>query len=349
MRLAPFILAASLAASAAEPEQGFKPLPAPSSETTVADLRTLIKETFEESDRAEHFKTLARTAPRSGLDVQALFDLFQRYPSEPYRRATLESLSKLTPASAEFEPLFLTYLRQPEPEEQYFGIEGAFRLRSSAALPLVREIASRKFKFKNVNDANGLRERNSWWTQYEALEVLAMWEGEKALPLISRKADETPEAAKLLGAHFWRQTLPKMKTWARSKSEKDRDRARRASAASIEPEDAKATYEEMLKIVKDGEADQEVRHRLALKVGMSSDETQAAALVKEHEAAKTERDRLLWASAAFASRRQAAVPLIVRYAREAPEEGTRKGAREQLEDMVGADAAAKLLDDAIKK
>jgi len=345
------LAAAALAVSPLSAQDEEAPAPRPMAlerPLAVSDVKRRIVEVVEDSERAELFGRLSKTAPRTGLDVTALFDLFQRFPSEEPRRAVLESLSLLKP-SPDLEPLFVAYLKQPDPEAQFFGVSGAYRLRSAAALPLVRKIAERKFKAARAEDSTGIEERNAWWTQYEALETLALWEGAKALPLLERRAQESPEVARILGRRFWRHTMPKLKAWARSSKAEDRMRARRASAAPIELEDARATRADMLTLLKDKETDEEVRHRLALKLGMSSEEAEAAELVKEHDAASSERDRLLWAAAAFASKRQAAVPLIAKYAREGEDETTRKGARQQLEDMLGAEAAKKLLDDGIKK
>jgi len=260
----------------------------------------------------------------------------------------MDSLALIQAGSPQLEPLFVSYLKQPEPEAQLFGINGAFRLRSREALPLIQDIAKRSFKAAPVNDTAVLTERNAWWAQYEALSVLAQWEGEKALPLLRKKVDERPEAGSLLGRFFWRQTLPDLRKWFESDDPKVLRKAIAAAKASIEPDDARATRGAMLALMRDPKVDEELRHQLALKVGLSSDDAEAEALVAEHDQAADSHSKLLWASAAFASRSKKAVPLLVRYAKQSKDELWRRSLRTQLVDMLGEAEANALLEDAKK-
>src|SRR5205823_3131056 len=98
---------------------------------SVAALKDQIIEAVSPSERGALFEALAKTPPTTGRDVGALFDLFLRFSEEPARRAVLESVSLMPQSSAQLEPLFISYLKQPDPEAQFFGINGAFRLRSS--------------------------------------------------------------------------------------------------------------------------------------------------------------------------------------------------------------------------
>lgn len=359
MTLALALLAASLSAAAGAPAAAW--YTAGSTSGVVAETITdseppppigspsvsLLKERFLgatlESDRVTLLTQITKTTPVSAQDVSALFDLFSRYPAPELRRGVMESLARLEPENPQLEPLFITYLQQSEPESQLFGINGAFRLRSRRALPLVRKIAERKFASSSVASINALSDRNAWWTQYEALSALAQWEGEKSLRLLRKKAKESPAVAGLLGRYFWRQTMPDLKKWALSTDPAEHERAIEAAEAPIEPADARATRDDMLALVRDPKTDDEVRHRLALKVGACSTDDEVDALIREHDKAADDKMRLVWAAAVFAAHSPHSVPLLARYARLSPDEPTRAGARVELVNLIGEDKTRALL------
>lgn len=308
----------------------------------------LLKERFlgatEEPVRAKVLDQIAGTTPVSAQDVAALFDLFSRFPDPVLRRRVMDSLSRLQPENPQLEPLFSTYLRQTEPESQLFGINGAFRLRSRQGLPLVRAIAEKKFTAPSAAAINALSDRNQWWAQYEALSALAQWEPERTFPLLREKVKETPAVARLMGEFYWRRTWPDLVKWAASSAASDHDRAVEAAGAPIEPAEARATRAEMLAFVRDPKSDDEVRHRLALKVGASSTDPEVDDLAQEHERAADDKMRLVWAAAVFAAHSQKSVPLLTRYARQSPDEMTRDGARAELVDLLGEERVKALLD-----
>lgn len=343
----PFLTAALLAAclcapSYAEDDEPMRPIAATEAPQrgSAASLQEDFVSATRDEVRGRALEKLSKTPPTTARDVVALFDMFTRYTEPSVRSAVMDSLALIPKDSPQLEPLFMTYLRQPEPEAQLFGTNGAFRLRIKAALPMIREIAKRRFAAASAAETSVTTERNVWWTQYEALSVLAQWEGEKALPLLRERAAESPLIARLLAKHFWKQTLPQLAKWAVSTDLEDRERCVHAASTPIEPEDARATRAEMLALVRDPKTEEELRHQLALKAGAISTEAEAEALVKEHDAASDEKTRLLFAAAVFASRRDAAVPLLVRYARESEDPAIQKGAFAQLANMIG-DAAAK--------
>ena len=343
--LVAILLMASPAGAAAPAPARVEPVGAP----TVAVLKGRFTDTNDSAERTKLLRQIAATVPVSGQDVANLFDLFSRFTDPFTRECVMASLARLAPGSPQLEPLFMTYLRQPEPEAQLFGINGAFRLRARAALPMIRAIAERKFSATAVTETTMMTERNAWWTQYEALSVLAQWEGEKALPLLERKAKESAKVGTLLGRYFWRQTLPKLRAWSDSGDLLASERAVLAVTAPIDLADARATRPQMLALLRDPKVDAEVRHALALKVGASSNDEEAEALVREHDAAVNDTERLYWAAAAFSSRSPKIVPLLVRYSRQTRDDVMRKGASEQLADMVGEDEARKLIDPEKKK
>lgn len=323
---------------AAEPLQG-APVAAPS----VTVLKDRFIEAVNAAERTRILDQIARTAPLSGQDVAHLFDLFSRFTDAYTRDAVMASLARLEPGNPQLEPLFMTYLRQPEPEAQLFGINGAFRLRSRAALPMIRDIAGRKFGASSVTENNMMTERNSWWTQYEALSVLAQWEPDKSYSLVERKGLESAKVGTLLGRYYWKKTLPKLKGWSQSGNLIATERAALAAAAPIALADARATREQMLTLMRDPKADHEIRRHMARKVGVSSTDDEAAALVAEHDAVKNDTERLYWVTATFSTRSPKVIPLLVRYARQTEDDAMAKGATAQLIDMLGETDARKLI------
>lgn len=322
---------------------------APLTSTNVSELTEMFIQSTKTPERTRVLNRLSQVKPVSGQDVSNLFDLFSRFTDEFTRRSVMASLARLEPGSPQLEPLFITYIKQPEPEAQLFGINGAFHLRARDALPLIRSIAGKKFTARAVTETTMMTERNAWWTQYEALSVLAQWEREKSASLIEAKGRESGKVGALLGRYYWKQTLPKLKGWIDSGELIAIERAALAASAPIDDADARATRPQMLEMLRDTKLEDEIRHQLALKIGLSSTDEEAAALVKEHDAAPAGRERLYWAAAAFSSRRPAVIPLLVRYARQTDEPVMRKGATAQLTDMVGAAEAAALIDPEKKK
>lgn len=180
---------------------------APLGGASVTTLKGRFVEATDEGVRNQVLTQLAVTRPVSARDVSALFDLFTRFSDPVVRQKVMESLALINPSSPQLDPLFISYLSQPEPETQLFGINGAFHLRSRQGLPLVRKIAERKFAAADAASISLLSSRNAWWAQYEALSALAQWEGDKVLPLLRKKSDESAAVARLLGRFFWRQTF----------------------------------------------------------------------------------------------------------------------------------------------
>lgn len=329
-----------------------EPLPVASTMTAAAApiygaSVTVLKDSFIEaisgSERTKILDRIAKTAPLSGQDVANLFDLFSRFTDAYTRDAVMASLARLTPGNPQLEPMFMTYLRQPEPESQLFGVNGAFRLRSRAALPMIKAIAERKFGASSVTENNMMSERNFWWTQYEALSVLAQWEPEKSRSLLESKGQESAKVGALLGRYYWKQTLPKLRAWSTASDILSNERAALAAKAPIDLAEARATRDQMMALFRDPKMDTEIRHALALKIGVSSTDEEAEALVKEHDAATNDVERMFWATAVFSTRSPKIIPVLVRYARQTAEETMRAGATAQLVDMVGEAEARKLI------
>lgn len=338
-----FFLAASLLSAPARAAE------TPSAAASVTVLKDRFIEAAGAAEKTKLLDQIAKTAPVSGQDVAQLFDLFSRFTDTYTRDSVMAALARLTPGNPQLEPIFMNYLRQPEPEAQLFGVNGAFRLRSRAALPLIRAIAGRKFGASAVTENNVMTERNSWWTQYEALSALAQWEPEKSYSLLESKGRESAKVGALLGRYYWKQTLPKLRAWSSSGDLIASERAALAVAAPIDLADARATRAQMLALLRDPKVDAEIRHHMALKIGVSSNDEEAATLVTEHDAVKDATERLFWATAAFSTRSPKIIPFLVRYARQTDDEAMRKGALDQLVDMVGGAEAHSLIDTEKKK
>ena len=151
---------------------------------SVTQLHDSFLEAVDEQRKAELVEAISTTAPASNRDIQALFDLFMRYPDERVRRGVLASLQLTNPRSPSLEDQFLRYLSEPEPDAVMFGIKGSLRIKAPAALPIITKLARKPFAFRSPHDTPLLSDKNAWWVQYQALEALAQWEGEAALPLL---------------------------------------------------------------------------------------------------------------------------------------------------------------------
>jgi hypothetical protein len=308
----------------------------------VATLKESFLSATTDAERTKALDLLTKTAPTSAQDVSALFDLFSRFPNKELRGKVMASLALIPPDSPQLEPLFIDYLKQPEPAAKIFGINGAFRLRAPKALPILRKMAERKLGAAHPDAVSVLAQRNAWWVEYEALSALAQWEGPKSYKLVLRRSEESPEVARLLGSYYWERALPLIGKWSKSTDPGERERAAEAAQAPIPEDEARATRARMLALVRDPGVARETRHRLALKIGASSTAAEVRELIKTHDAAPPA-DRLIWAAAVFASRRPEAVPLLLRYAQEGADPIDRRGARAQLEEMLGRDKADALI------
>lgn len=307
---------------------------------SVSELKERYVSAVERAEKSAALAAIAATAPASARDATALFDLFIRFPDPAARRAALDSLAR-SPIHASLEPLALAALGAGEPESVFFGAHLAERARTPRALEALRKAASRRLP-RSAADSTLASERQAWWARHEALDRLAAWEGAKALPLLRKRAEESPAAAAIIGRRLWADAFPELLSWARSSREERRAAALEAARQPIEPADARATRATMLAALADPALGLDFRHQLALKVGASSDAAEAEELGRRHDAAP-EPERPLWAAALFISRQPAAVPRLARYAALAPDESHRARAREQLESMVGAERAAALV------
>lgn len=306
------------------------PVPARSN---IQELHALFVEAVDNSQKQLVLNQISVTAPTTLAEVRWLFDIFVRFPDPAVRTAVMASLNLLDPKSIRLEQAFIEYLQLPENEAVTFGINGALRLRSQRALPLITEIAKRKFKVKSPGESPLLSRKNAWWAQYEALSALAQWQGVEALPLLEKKANEAPGVARLMARYLWKESLPKIIEWANAGGRQE-EKAHNALTADVPLSALRATRAEMLKILNDGKADRELRHQLAIKVGLSSEDSEIDEILAQLETFKDPQTKLIFTTALFASRNPRTVPWLKKQAAENPDPKLRLGSLLQLSPML---------------
>jgi len=326
MMIIAFALNLSLAASASPTAK--EPPPAPIAlegeqrASSLVELHERFVESVDDDSRRAVLEAISRTHPQALRDIKSLFDLFMRFPQPGVRGAVMASVRRLEPGDAGLDPAFIEYLKLPESEARTFGINGAFRLRSLRALPLIQEIARRRFKVKSPGEAPVLSDKNAWWTQYEALSALAQWQGAQALPLLRRKSAEAPAVARLMAMYLWKESLPDIVRWAGAPGS---ERAHEALAADVPLAALRETRKEMLRILRDPKSDRELRHQLAIKAGISSTPEEIDSLLAEHAAAQDPRTKLTLFAVLCASRSPKTVPWLKKLSGADPDAPTRLG------------------------
>ncbi|MBI5622786.1 MAG: beta-N-acetylhexosaminidase [Elusimicrobia bacterium] len=310
---------------------------------TITGLHDEYITAVEEPDRAKALARIAETTPVTTRDVQRLFDLFIRFPALPVRGAVMRSLHRLDPSRSHLESLFVSYMEEDDAEEQVFGINGAVIIRCGACLPKIKEVASRPLRAEGPADVLLLSERNAWWATYEALSALAQWEGKPSLPLLKRQLKASPRVAELMARHLWKETFPLLKEWTTG-SKRARSQARWAWKADAPLSALRETYGDMLMVLRDPKADRELRHQVAIKVGLCSTAEEVAGFASEYEVAKDTDSRLLLSVAVFASRSDGAVPLLQRFVKENADPLARAGALGQLRTLLPAPEYRMLLE-----
>lgn len=318
------------------------------SSPSVKELHDAFLESVDPDEKNRLIEELSRTPIRSVRDAHSAHDLFVRFADQKTRNAVMESLNLMDPNNHQPEPAFLTYLEQPEAETLLFGIKGTLRLRSPQALPVITKLAQRPFLQRSPAESPVLSEKNAWWAQYEALSALAQWQGAKVLPLLIRKTSEAPAVAQIMALNLWKESLPQFVKWSASRSPANQEKAKEGLRAPVSLAALQETRLELLNILRDPKADKELRHQIAIKLGISSREDQVGELLKEHGALSDPQTRLMFETAIFSSRSPQAIPLLLRYAKENPDLQVRAGARIQLKDMLDAARYRELLEWAAK-
>ena len=308
--------------------------PAPA-RRNIRELHAAFVEAVDNSQKQAVLNRIAVTAPDTLTEVRWLFDLFSRFPDPAVRAAVMASLTLLDPKSTRLEQAFIEYLKLPENEAVSFGINGALRLRSQRALPLITEIAKKKFKVKSPGESPLLSGKNAWWAQYEALSALAQWQGAEAYPLLEKKAGEAPRVAELMALYLWKESLPKFAAWANAGGSRA-EQAYNGLTADVPFAALRATRPDMIKIMDNRKFDKELRHQIAKKVGFCSNDAEIDALLAQWEASSDQTDRLMISTALFASRNPRTVPWLKKQAVENPNAKLRMGSLIQMGTILPA-------------
>lgn len=297
-------------------------------------------------DRVRVLNRLGQVRPKDPADVRALMNLLAREDSSA--RAKVEaSMSLLSPADPTLGPVFLALLQDEEPSSQTLGLVGASRLRVPQALDMVRALAKKEFPAAQLSLSMSPADANRWALQFAALRVLADWEGESALPLILKVAKEVPAAGEVAAAFFWEKALDELVAWSESGKPADLTRAAKAWGATVACEKVAPTKPRLWSLAVDRRRKVETRHRAALKLGQCADEADVDRFLAERAKASG-KDRALLDAGLFASRHAKAVPILVDYAKTAPDPIVRAGTLYQLRTMLPAADYRALLEWAAK-
>ncbi|MDD5629543.1 MAG: HEAT repeat domain-containing protein [Elusimicrobia bacterium] len=315
---------------------------------SLVELHDRFVEAVDGNARSAALEEISRSHPRTLGDVKSLFDIFMRFQEPVVRDAVMASVRLVTPDDNALEPAFMEYLKLPESEARIFGINGALRLRSLRARPLIEKIAAQRFSVKSPGESPVLSDKNAWQTQYEALSALAQWQGTKALPLLRKKAGEAPAVGRLMAAYLWKESLPDIARWAGGKG-LTAEAAHEALTEDVPLSALRETRAAMLAILRDPKADRELRHRLAIKVGGSSYPEEVDALLAETAKAKDPEVKLSLYGALFASRSPQTIPWLKRLSADDPDPKMRIGALLQLRVLLPAAEVRPLLEAAAAK
>lgn len=299
----------------------------------LADLCEGFQAELDDQKKAALLAQIGRTAPSDSRDVTALATLFSRYHDARVRDAIISSIERTDPSSQQLEATYTGLIADTDPSNEFLGIKGALRLRAESAYPLIDKIARSKFKLSDPDASSALpTESDRWWVHYEALYSLAVWDGDRAFPLVLKMSKQAPKLARILALRYWKQSLPLIARWSGGNT---RDRMRAAAAlASAPPLPAlRETRAQMLALVEDPKADAELRHQLAIKVGLCSTDEEVARLWQRYPSAD-DALKLYLAAVIFASRSQNAVPLLTQYAKENASPVERAGARVELKELL---------------
>jgi len=318
--------------NAADPsERG--PAPVIPADAKITELVRRCKESFHPDEKLQALSRLAELKPERVDELRALMDLYDR---DLTSRTQIErSLARLSPADRRLAPFFTEILgMEEEPSLILFALIGIDRLQPPEALPFVEKTAGTPFEAPRPDMAAGPAGAQKWAIRFRCLQILARWKGTAALPLILKRAQETPLAAALVGRGFWEPAFDRIVRWSDSKDPADRALSDAAWNADTPREALLRTKPALWKLVLDPRRGPETRHQAAIKLGICADEGDVDRLLKARTDAKKEADRLVYTTAIFASRSPKAVPILVEFAKTHPDPLSRAGVLEQLREMM---------------
>lgn len=283
-------------------------------------------------DRKQLLVRLGEVKPRDDKDLRALLNLYSR--EEAAVRAQVEaSLSRLAPVDIGLSPFFAFALQDEDPVFQIFGLIGAGRLRDPRSLDLVRDLAKKDFPAAELSIGMSPADAHRFTLQFNALRLLADWEGEKALPLVLKRSRDVPGAGEIAAMAFWEKALEEFVAWSESKRPADRARAAKAWGAPVARTKLAATKARLWKLALDRRRSVTTRHRAAVKLGICAEEADVDRLLAERAKAEG-KVRALLDAGLFASRHPKAIPPLISYAKESSDPLARAGALFQLRLMM---------------
>ncbi|HVE14288.1 MAG TPA: hypothetical protein VNI01_12890 [Elusimicrobiota bacterium] len=315
------------------PPSGDEPAAVEISPTASAgELATRYIEAIRVDEKLALLQRLAATKARQPQDLRAMLNLYSRSDPEA-RKAVERSLSLLSPRDAALAPVFTALLNMDDPAFQQFALMGAYAVRDAEALPVLRKLAETPLS-KEPGAESSAQEAAAWQLGIQAVQALALWQGDKAYPLLLKKAQETPLLAEPLARQYWPRFLPELVRWSESSDAKERERASRAWNAQIPVDLLRQTAPELRRIVLDRGKRAETRHGAAIQLGLCASSAAVAGLLADRQASKDDATRRLLAAAIFASRDPQAVPLLEEFARGASDPIARAGALAQLKELA---------------
>lgn len=284
------------------------------------------------ADRKTLLVRLGEIKPRDDKDLRALLNLYSR--EDAGVRAQVEAcLSRLAPADIGLSPFFALTLQDEDPVFQIFGLIGASRIRDPRTLDLIRALAEKDFPAPESSIGLSPADAHRFTLQFNAVRILADWEGEKALPMVLKRSKDVPGAGEIAAMAFWEKALEEFVAWSESKKPADRARAAKAWGAPVPRAKLAATKARLWELALDKRRSVFTRHRAAIKLGICANEADVDRFLAERAKAEG-KIRALLDAGLFASRHPKAIPLLVVYAKEANDPLARAGALFQLRAMM---------------
>ncbi|PCI37284.1 MAG: hypothetical protein COB53_07025 [Elusimicrobia bacterium] len=311
--------------------------------SSLAQLLILYSESFRPNEQALILERVSKKRIRSFRDIHSLLSFFVREDLNA-RRAAERSLNRLSPdQDGAFSSVFVDLLDDEQPILRLFGLIGVERLRPQEALEILYEEAKKPFDIHTPSLAIAPTPAINFRIKFLTLEILADWEGKKVLKLINKRSKEAPSVAKLSATYFWKENLPTLMKWSRSRKREDLIRADFGWQASPLIEDLKATRETLWEVLNSQRYDQEIRHRAAIKLGLVASKDDVSNLLKLRQEEKKKKIRLLYETALFASQDPRIIPILRDHIMKNPNPDARAGALTQLSQFVEPDEYRKLL------
>lgn len=285
-----------------------------------------------QENRTKLLVRLGEVKPRDDKDLRALLNLYSR--EDAAMRAQVEAcLSNLGPEDVGLSSFFAHALQDEDPVFQIFGLIAAGRLRDPRTLELVRALAEKDFPAPEPSIALAPADAHRWTLQFNAVRLLADWEGEKALPMVLKRSKDVPGAGEIAAMAFWEKALEEFVAWSESNKPADRARAAKAWGAPVPRARLAATKTRLWELALDRRRSVTTRHRAAIKIGVCAEEADVDRFLVERAKADG-KVRALLDAGLFASRHPKAIPPLLGYAKGSSDPLARAGALFQLRSMM---------------